>query len=226
MNHETIYNYLKGYMTEERDQLFRNVIAERTRKLTVVIEDVYQPHNASAVLRSCDCFGVQDVHIIENDNQWEPSEGVSMGSQKWLSVSRYNESDQNTAECLLDLKSQGYSIVATTPHENDFVLKNLPVAQKTALVFGSEMRGISDVVREHADAYVRIPMYGFTESFNISVAAALALYELTDRIRKEQIDWRLNEGEVNEILVAWAVRSIREGEAILQRYIEENEHGT
>lgn len=226
MNHETIYNYLKGYMTDERDQLFRNVIAERTRKLTVVIEDVYQPHNASAVLRSCDCFGVQDVHIIENDNKWEPSDGVSMGSQKWLSVSRYNEADHNTEQCLMDLKSKGYSIVATTPHENDFILKDLPINQKTALVFGSEMRGISDVVREHADAYVRIPMYGFTESFNISVAAALSLYELTHRIRKEQNDWQLSEPEVNEIIVEWALRSIREGEAILQRFIESNEHRT
>jgi tRNA (guanosine-2'-O-)-methyltransferase len=208
-------------MTEERALLFNRIVAERTRYLTVVVEDIYQPHNASAVLRSCDCFGVQDIHVIENDNKFELSEGVTMGSDKWLTVSRHRTKPNNTADCLTALKDAGYAIVATTPHEDDYVLKSLPLDRKCALVFGTEMRGISDVVREHADHYLRIPMYGFTESFNISVAAALTLYELTDRLRTERNDWQLSSVEQDRILLEWALKSIRESEKVLQRYFDE-----
>lgn len=226
MNNSNAYAYLKHYMTEERDALFNRVVGERTKKLTVVVEDIYQPHNASAVLRSCDCFGVQEVHIIENDNKWELSEGVSLGSDKWVTVHRHNTLQNNTASCLMALKEQGYAIVATTPHRDDYVLKTLPLDRKVALVFGTEVRGISDTVREHADYYLRIPMYGFTESFNISVAAALTLYELTDRMRRESTDWRLDQAERDELLLSWAVKSIREGENMLQRYLNECERPT
>ncbi len=223
MNHNEAYNYLTRYMTDERDQLFKRIIEERTRKITVVIEDVYQPHNASAVLRSCDCFGVQDVHIIENQNTWEVSEGVSLGAYKWLDVHRYNTEENNTLTCLKHLKNQGYRIVATTPHEDDFVPETLPLDGKIALVFGSEVRGISDLVRQEADGYLRLPMYGFTESFNISVAAALSLYALTERMRQATVDWKLSELEKNFILLQWAKRSIRDGEVILQRYLDAHE---
>lgn len=222
MNRTELYDYLKGYMTEERDALFQRVVAERTRKITVVVEDVYQPHNASAVLRSCDCFGVQDAHIIENENKWEVSEGVAMGSSKWLSVTRYNALPHNTNACLSELKERGYRIVATTPHRDDYVLKDLPLDGKIALVFGTEVSGISDEVRALADDYVRIPMYGFTESFNISVAAALSLYELTDRMRRTFNDWCLSEQERQELLIEWATRSIRDGERILRNYLNES----
>lgn len=220
MNSKAAYDYLKGYMTAERAELFERVAANRTRYLSVVVEDVYQPHNASAVLRSCDCFGVQDVHIIENDNKWELSEGVTMGSDKWLTLTRHNAKANNTADCLTKLKEQGYAIVATTPHEDDYVLKTLPLDRKCALVFGTEMRGISETVREHADYFLRIPMYGFTESFNISVAAALTLYELSDRLRRERNDWTLSPDEHEALLVEWAVKSIREGNQVLQRYFD------
>lgn len=223
MDHKEAYNYLSRYMTDERDQLFKRVIEERTRKITVVIEDVYQPHNASAVLRSCDCFGVQDVHIIENQNTWEVSEGVSLGAYKWLDVHRYNQQENNTLACLKHLKKQGYRIVATTPHQDDFVPETLPLDGKIALVFGAEVRGISDLVREEADAYLRLPMYGFTESFNISVAAALSLYALTERMRKDTPDWKLDETEKDHVLLQWAKRSIRDGEVILQRYLDAHE---
>lgn len=224
MDHKQAYNYLTRFMTDDRDQLFKRVIEERTRKISVVIEDVYQPHNASAVLRSCDCFGVQDVHIIENQNTWEVSEGVSLGAYKWLDVHRYNEQENNTLACLKHLKNQGYRIVATTPHQNDFAPETLPLDGKIALVFGAEVRGISDLVREEADAYLRLPMYGFTESFNISVAAALSLYALTERMRNEANDWKLNETEKDHVLLQWAKRSIRDGEVILQRYLDAHEN--
>jgi tRNA (guanosine-2'-O-)-methyltransferase len=220
MNPQKGYSILREFMTEDRDVLFRQVAAARTRYLTVVVEDLYQPHNASAVLRSCDCFGVQDAHIIENENEWVVNEGVSMGAAKWLTVNRYNEQKNNTLDCIQHLKQQGYCIAATTPHKDDFTLSELPLDRPTALVFGAELRGISDLVMEHADRFVQIPMHGFTESFNISVAAALCLYELSTRIRTEVADWQLSEAEQEALLFEWAQKSVRDSHAILDRYSE------
>ncbi len=216
MNNAEAYEKLKTYMTEARDLLFQEVVAQRTRRLCVVVEDVYQPHNASAVLRSCDCFGIQDVHIIENENRWQLSEGVSMGADKWLTVNRYDENANNTKACLKQLKQSGYRIVATTPHRDDYVLKTLPLNHKLAIVFGTEVSGVSDEVKTEADYFLRIPMYGFTESFNISVAAALTLYELTDRLRQECPQWQLTQREQDDLLLHWATMSVREGEKILR----------
>lgn len=220
MDVKKAYSFLQQYMTEERDMLFRKVAAERTRHIAMVVENLYQAHNASAVMRSCDCFGVQNIHVIENDNQWEVNEGVSMGSAKWLTVHRHNQLPNNTRSCLQELKKGGYKIVATTPHEDDFTLKTLPIDKKVAVVFGTELTGITDDVRAEADMFLRIPMYGFTESFNISVAAALTLYELTDRMRNEQLDWKLTEQEIDNLLFDWSCASVRNSDALLKRWTE------
>ena len=219
MDPKQAYAHLSTFMTESRDEQFRRVAENRTRYIKVVVENLYQPHNASAVLRSCDCFGVQDIHVIENGNDWELNEGVAMGASKWLHVHQHNELEENTSACVTQLKSEGYKIVATTPHTNDYDLKSLPMDQPIAVVFGTEVDGISDIVRSEADYFLRIPMYGFTESFNISVAAALSLYELTDRMRKEVRDWQLSDPERDALLLEWARKSVRNGDHILERYL-------
>ena len=183
---QELINYLEGFVSDRRKNRLKEVLAERTRHMTVVLEDVYQAHNASAVLRSCDCFGVQDVHFIEKRNKLKISEDVSMGSTQWLNIKKYNEEENNTASCLQQLKNQGYRIVATTPHKNDKTLSELDVTKPFALVFGTEIDGVTDTVFDMADEFVKIPMYGFTESFNISVSAALCMYELTTRIREQK----------------------------------------
>ena len=139
----------------------------RTRYLTVVLEDIFQSQNASAVLRTCDCFGIQDVHIIENRNPYEINPDVELGSAKWLNMNRYNKSGHNTLEAFTELRKKGYKIIATSPHKNDLMIQDLPIEHKIALVFGSEREGLSDIALQNADAFVKIPMYGFTESFNI-----------------------------------------------------------
>ncbi len=215
---EKLYDFLKNYMTEERDQQFEKVIQERTRHITCVVENVYQPHNASAVLRSCDCFGIQDVHIIENDNEWQVNKGVAMGATKWLNIHRYNSKEQNTVDCLRELKAKGYKIAATTPHKDDYQIADLPLETPIALVFGTEVSGISQEVIDEADLFVRNPMHRFTESFNISVAAALTFYELTQRIRAEKIDWKLSQEEMTTIKLKWAKQSIRNSEGIIKHF--------
>src|SRR4051812_16196545 len=156
--------YLLTFVSEKRKQRFDEVLKNRTGHLRIVLENIFQAHNASAVLRSCEAFGIQYVHFIENRNRMRISDDVAMGSSNWLTVKRHNEQDNNTRQALQELKDQGYRIVVTTPHKNDVTIDKLPVDKKLALVFGTELDGVSEEVMSMADEYVKIPMLGFTES--------------------------------------------------------------
>ncbi len=203
------------HVSENKINLFEKIVQDRTRHLTVVLENLYQPHNAAAVLRSCDCFGVQDIHVIENSNEYAPNKEIDMGSSKWLNVINHNEKEENTLNCINRLKAEGYKIVATTPHENDLMIDELPVDTPTALLFGTELTGLTDVALEHADAYVKLPMYGFTESYNISVCVALALFNFTERMRKEEnLNWRLSNKEQLELKLEWVKKVVKHSEKV------------
>jgi tRNA (guanosine-2'-O-)-methyltransferase len=215
-----LIKYLEGFVSERRKQRLLEVLNQRTRHLAVVLEDVYQAHNASAVLRSCDCFGIQDVHFIENRNRFKISEDVAMGATQWLSVHRYASSENNTATCLTELKNKGYRIIATSPHKNDKTLQELEINTPFALVFGTEINGLSETVFDVADEFVKIPMYGFTESFNISVSAALCVYELTTRIRKSGLHYELSENEKQEIYLNWLKASIKKSDLIVKNILD------
>ncbi len=204
-----LLDFLSQYITENRKKLFQKVLQYRTRHITIVLEDIFQPHNASAVLRSADLTGIQDVHIIENRNTYEPNPEVAMGAFKWLNLIKYNELENNTLAAYDTLRKKGYRIVATTPHKDDYTLDTIPLDTKTAIVFGTELKGLSDIAIENADEYLRIPMYGFTESYNISVSAALTMFTLTQRLRKSDIPWQLTEEEKSDILLEWTKRSIK-----------------
>ena len=206
---KALLGFLYQFISDERKQRFEAVLAHRTRHLAVVLEDIFQPHNASAVLRSCDLTGVQDIHVIENSFTFDINPDVVMGSTKWLDIHRYNELEFNTPMAFEQLKAKGYRIVATCPHRDDFTPETLPLDQPLALVFGTEKTGITDYVKDHADCFVRIPMYGFTESFNISVSAALLVYTLTRRLHESTgIDWHLSEEEKDEVRLEWARRTL------------------
>jgi tRNA (guanosine-2'-O-)-methyltransferase len=216
-----LLNHLLEFVSDNKRNKFDEIIRFRTRYLTIVLEDIYQPHNASAVLRSCDCFGIQDVHIIENSNKYEVNPDVALGSSKWLSMHKYNSAEHNTPACLDKLKSQGYKIVAATPHENGCLLDELPLDQKTALVFGTEMQGLTPIALEMSDAFVKIPMYGFTESFNISVSAALSLYHLTEKLRRSDIHWQLDKNDMLEVRLSWARQVVKNADLIESRYLKQ-----
>ena len=218
---QEITEYLREFATEARWQKIEEVVQQRTRHITVVVEDIYQPHNASAVLRSCDGFGIQDVHIIENSNQFDASSQVTIGADQWLTLHRYkDEGVDNTERCFSDLKKQGYKVIATTPHENDTNLNELPIDQKTALVFGTELEGISDRAEELADGFVKIPMAGFSESFNISVSAAVCLYNVTRRLRASDINWKLSDEEIDNLKYQWLKKSIKAGEQLERAFLQ------
>ncbi|MFK5856802.1 MAG: RNA methyltransferase, partial [Bacteroidota bacterium] len=176
--------------------------------------------NASAVLRSCDLTGVQDVHIIENNNEYDVNPNVALGSSKWLNLIKYNAKKNNTLGTFEKLRNDGYTIVATTPHHNDFNLDTLPLDEKVAIVFGTELTGLSELAINSADKYLRIPMYGFTESYNISVSAALTLFTLTQRLKKSDIGWKLGDDEISDIMLDWARSSVGRSDVIEKHFIK------
>ena len=215
-----LLQYLLTFISNERKLRFEDVIKYRTKYITVVLEDIFQSHNASAVLRSCDCFGIQDVHIIENRNEYTLSDNVALGSSKWLSLHTYKHEEQNTVKTIKKLKKDGYRIIATTPHKNDSNLEDFSLDGKFALLFGTELEGLSDEAMESANEFVKIPMYGFTESFNISVSAALSLHYLSEKLRKSDIDWQITKEEKIDIQLDWLRNSIRKADVIEKEFLK------
>ena len=220
MDKKELLSKLQPFVSEGRMQKFDLILANRTRHFTVAVENIFQSHNASAVMRNCDCFGIQDLHVIANHNQYELSKDVAMGAEKWVDMHSYYEKENNTQDCIDEIKSQGYQIVATTPHTNDVLLPEFDVTKRSAFFFGTERCGLSDQVLGQADAFVRIPMYGFTESYNISVSAALVLHDVVTRLKKSDVNWRLSEEELLDKKVDWVVKSIRSGEQILKQLLD------
>lgn len=214
--------YLTQFVSNQRIKTINDVLDERTRHLTLVLEDLHKPHNANAVLRSCDGFGIQDVYMIENRTIFGTEGTVSIGAHQWLTLHRYNHPEaDNISECVNDLKKKGYQIVVTTPHTSQ-KLPDLDITKKTALVFGTELDGVSERMFGLADKKVRIPMYGFSESFNLSVSAAVCLYEVTQKIRRSDFDLvGLSEEEKTELRYEWLKRSIKASDKIIERFLAE-----
>jgi len=216
-----LLQHLSTFITENRLELFDKIISERTRYITVALEDIYQPHNTSAVLRSCDCFGVQDIHIIENKNAYTLNPDVAMGSSKWLTMKKYNSHENNTPVAIRALKEYGYRIVATTPHKNGTSLENYDLNKgKTALFFGTELTGLTNEALDSADEYLEIPMKGFTESLNISVSVAVTLYHLTEKLRASSLPWKLTKDDITDIKLEWMRNTIKRADLIEKEFLK------
>lgn len=209
-----LLEHLETYLTDKRKQRFNAVLSQRTKHFTVATEDVYQLHNTSAVLRSCDVFGIQEVNIIEELNTKRIDKEIAMGAQKWVDLNRFN----SVKGCIQDLKQKGYQIVATTPHANDCLLQDFDITKKSCFFFGRETEGLSDEVIAQADDYLKIPMVGFTESLNISVSAAIILQHVTARLKQTDINWQLTEEEKNKKKLDWIQKTIHSYDKIVERF--------
>ena len=218
-----LITYLSSFVSEERIQLFQTKIKERSRHLTVVLEDIFQSRNISAAMRSADCFGLQDIHIIENKNKFISDKTVSLESGEWLSVFHHNKEKNNTKLCIENLKKQGYQIIATTPHNSDITLDEVDIENnKIAILLGTELTGLSNQALRLADKKMKIEMHGFTESLNISVSAAICCQNLSNRMRKSDINWKINKSEEDEIILNWLRNTIKSFKEIEQRFFEDN----
>lgn len=209
-----LLKYLESYLTERRLARFEEVLDQRTRYFTVAVEDIYQLHNTSAVLRSCDIFGIQDVHMIEDKYADRIDGEIAMGAQKWVNVIKHT----SAADCVERIRIQGYQVVATTPHHQQSELEGFDISKPACFFFGKEADGLSPEIIDQADSFLTIPMYGFTESLNISVSAAIILQSVTDRLRKSEINWGLSEEERFALKLDWCKKSIKSIDQILEHY--------
>jgi len=209
-----LLRYLEGFISEKRKQRFLNILEKRTTYLTVAIEDVYQLHNTSAVIRSCEIFGIQKAHVIEGRFGNRLDKNIAMGAQQWVDIRRH----KNMTRCITALKKSGYKIIATTPHNDSCYLNDFKIQEKTAFLFGTEREGLSKEALANCDSFLKIPMAGFSESLNISVSAAIILQTLTERLRKTDLNWRLDDIEKLQKRLDWTKKSIKSIDDILEHY--------
>ncbi len=217
---DALIEHLLQFVTPEKRARMETVVENRTCHVRVVLEDIFQPHNASAVMRSCECFGIQHLHVIENKNEYTLNREVTMGSTNWIHLHRHREqAGDNTADCMNQLRKAGYKIVATSLDPASVPLSALPLEEKFSLWFGTEEHGLTDQVLDAADAHVHIPMLGFTQSFNISVSAAICLHEIRRRLQMEEINCTLNPQERREVFRLWLRSSVKNCEIIEQAFL-------
>lgn len=209
--------YLEDFLTENRKERFLEVLKNRTNHFTIAVEDVFQFHNTSAVMRSCEVFGIQELNIVEQRFGKDIDKEIAMGAQKWVDINKYD----TIGNCIDTLKEKGYQIIATTPHNDSCLLHEFDVTKKSALFFGTEKEGLSEEVMSKADGYLKIPMVGFTESLNISVSAAIIIQDLTNRLRQSDVNWQLSDTEILEKRLLWAKNSIKDIKRIEERYYSE-----
>lgn len=214
-NNPNLKEYLYQFLTEERIAQFEKVLENRTNHFTVGLENIFQPHNANAVIRSCDCFGIQNCHVVESINKFSASKGVSKGAIKWVGVQKYN----STKNALAYLKNEGYQIVATTPHKNDGTLEHFDISKKSVFFFGAEKKGLSKEIMDNAAIFLKIPMVGHTESLNISVSAAIILQHLTQKLRASNTAWQLSETEKEIARLEWAKKSTKNLDVHLRSFM-------
>lgn len=213
-----LLNYLEGFLTDKRKERFLEVLNYRTNHFTIAMEDVYQLHNTSAVMRSCEVFGIQELNVIEQKFGKRIDTEIAMGAQKWVDVNRFN----SVQSCIDAMRENGYQIIATTPHDDSCMIHEFDITKRSAIFFGTEKEGLSQEVIDQADGYLKIPMVGFTESLNISVAAAIIIQDITNRLRQSKVHWQLSEEEVLQKRLLWAKNSIKDIQRIEERYYQTN----
>ena len=207
-------DYMSGFLTGERVQTLRRTLAMRTRYMTILTENTFHPQNASALVRHCEAFGVQDLHTVETMCRFDPSVNIVRGTDKWIDIIRHD----STEEAIASLKASGYRIVATTPHRESCTPETFDVEKGLyCLVFGTEHAGVSPQIISAADEFLRIPMCGMVESLNVSASAAILIYMLSQRMRLSDVAWRLSEAECSEVMFRWVMSSVRDARRILER---------
>ena len=209
------FDYLKQFLTDERLSKIEHFSQESSDFVLPVMEDVYQFRNAAAIVRSVEACGFHHVVALEEENVFNPNLKVTKGAETWVKV----EKMPNNLDSLKEIKNRGYKILAVSPENNATMLPDYEVKEPIALVFGTELEGVSDEILEFADETLAIPMYGFTKSFNVSVAAAICMYELKQKLMKSGIDYKLSDEKLLEMKIRWTVNSIRSGEELLERFL-------
>ena len=218
-----LLEYFSEFVTSHKKDFIEKILAERTNYITVVLEDIFQPQNASAVIRTCDCFGIQKIHVVEERNSFNENRDVTLGSAQWVDVIHYKQ--QNIVSCVEQLKDEGYTIVATTPGDGGIEINDLKTENKLALMFGTEINGLSKKATSMADVFVNIPMVGFIDSLNLSVCAAIFLYTLTNKLRDGKIDYHLTDNEKLDLRLKWMKSIVKNGDVMEKEFFSRRDNG-
>lgn len=218
---EKVFRHLGQFVSDHKKAFVEKVLEQRTRYLTVVLENIYQSQNASAAIRTCECMGVQDIHIVEDTAKYHLNVRVLKGSYKWMNLIRYRAKKvNNTGICFELLRRQGYRILVADPSQDGISIDDLDAsAGKIALVFGNELRGASEYSLGHADQKIRIPMFGFTESFNVSVSVALCLNTILSKLRQSGKPIFLSDEEKAQLRLAWYRKIVRRSELVEREFL-------
>lgn len=209
------------YVSDHKKEFIQKVLDQRTRHITVALEDIYQSQNTSAVVRTCECMGLQDMHIIEKTNAYQTNTRVLKGSNKWMNLVRYRSTNTNNTEaCFQHLRKLGYRIYAADPSDNGISIHDVSLDKsKVAIIFGNELRGVSEYALQHCDEKVKIPMYGFTESLNISVSAAICLNVLISKLHQDSWKYGLSDDEKEELTLQWYRKAVRKSDVIEREFL-------
>ncbi|MGC3946961.1 MAG: RNA methyltransferase [Chryseolinea sp.] len=220
-----VFEHLAQFVTDHKKQGIERVLANRTKHISVVLEDIFQSQNASAVIRTCECMGLQEVHVVENITKYSINPRVLKGSNKWMNISKHaSRKVNNTVACVSHLKEHGYTILALDPDPDGQSIFDIDIASsKVALVFGNELRGLSTTALDLCDTKVKIPMYGFTESLNISVSVAICLSTLVKRLRESGANTGLSDEEKDAIRLSWYRKIVRNSSVIEREFLRTNE---
>lgn len=212
---EEVINKLAGFLTADRKQRIASVIANRTFHVAPVIEGLANTGNVSAVMRTAEGLGFQPFHVVNNGQKFKHSERISHGAEKWLSLWRWAD----PLSCTQFLKQQGYRLVVSTLNQKAIPLTELDFTKPTAMVWGNEAEGVSSTLLDEADQWFYIPMSGFTESLNISVAAAVSLFHIYEqRLKSGEGNQELGPEKETYLKALFYYRSVKHSDQVLLKH--------
>ena len=222
--HELL-DYLDTFIQDPRRDRLNNVLDNRTTHFCIAMEDLFYERNSGAIIRTADGYGIQNINVIEPEDSFKSkvTNIISKGAEKWVTKTQFGNPETGVLDCINHLRKEGYQIVATSPHTDGHTIHNFDITKKSAFFLGTEKTGISDIVMEEADDYISMPIYGFTESYNVSVANAILLHELVNRVRKSDVDWHLSPEERKELMLDWVMKSIVSSDYLAEKFIEDKQ---
>lgn len=204
------YALLSQRLTPQRREKLEKVVGQRTQYVALGIENVNNPQNAAALLRTADAFGIQDVHIVESGVNYQVHPKITRGTHNWLTVTSHkvDQATGGTQSVLDGLRANGYRIIATSVEPGSVPMEKLDVSSPFVLFFGNEHNGLSKELLEAADEHMHLPMQGFTESLNVSVCCGIAMHHLISKIKSHSLPWQLTADAQTDLLAVWARKSV------------------
>ena len=215
--------HVDTFLTDDRRIRLNSVLDNRTTHFCIAMEDLFYERNSGAIIRTADGYGIQNINVIEPSGSFKSkvTNIISKGAEKWVTQKQFGDLQTGAKDCINQLRKEGYQIVATTPHASGHTIHDFDITKKSAFFLGAEKTGISEVVMEEADDYIAMPIFGFTESFNVSVANGILLHELINRLRKSDVDWHLNQEERNDLMLDWTLKSIVSSHLIALKFMDD-----